>query len=358
MEYDLYKYYNKVALEQYSAESSDAILLNSINSPEYTILIPTYKRDDLLKVTISSALNQNQSLEYEILIIDNDPLHNEKDIKGILKGMDLKRISYYKNKKNIGGTANWNLGSLLSRGKYISMIHDDDILSPFFLESVDKIVKCNIKADIIGVNYLVFCSNEIPSFKREEEIKYHMITKKDFFFGRRINIAGMTYKKSMFLRLTGFNEEFLPGIDTAFIFRGLINNGIVVNIDNILAGYRIDNNGSLSCMNEIYYFEERLRKNIAKYENFAKIWMYFFDESFLYRYICGGNKYWNTSINYLDIFKEMDLKKPKCFSLRIKIMSLLLKIESKCEKWHRIYYEGGFMEVLKSMRLKLSHSKR
>lgn len=40
--------------------------------PKITIAIPTYKRPELLKEALDSAINQIGYTEYEIIVVDND----------------------------------------------------------------------------------------------------------------------------------------------------------------------------------------------------------------------------------------------------------------------------------------------
>lgn len=39
---------------------------------KFTIAIPTYKRSILLESALRSAINQTASVEYEVIVIDND----------------------------------------------------------------------------------------------------------------------------------------------------------------------------------------------------------------------------------------------------------------------------------------------
>jgi cellulose synthase/poly-beta-1,6-N-acetylglucosamine synthase-like glycosyltransferase len=47
--------------------------LNFNKTPLITIAIPTYKRPDLLEEAINSALNQIDFIDYEVIVVDNDP---------------------------------------------------------------------------------------------------------------------------------------------------------------------------------------------------------------------------------------------------------------------------------------------
>ena len=56
---------------------------------------------------------------------------------------------------------NWNRGIELARGKYIAMIHDDDMLSPYFMNAIEKAISDNSNPGIIGVDSINFNSSFI-----------------------------------------------------------------------------------------------------------------------------------------------------------------------------------------------------
>ena len=102
--------------------STNEIIKSKIEDPLLSIVIPTYKRVNGAISAIKSVL-VNTDIVYEIVVINNDPLTDnaiEKFVKN--KGSN---ISYYIN-KNLGMFGNWNKGISLAKGKYITILHDDD----------------------------------------------------------------------------------------------------------------------------------------------------------------------------------------------------------------------------------------
>ena len=64
---------------------------------------------------------------------------------------------------------------------------------------------------------------------------------------------------------------------------------------------------------------EETRRNIAKYEPFAKEWMDKYDKQYLYDYIKGANMNWGLNISYEMIFEKFgfDTKKPNKISMKL-----------------------------------------
>ena len=114
--------------------------------------------------TISSALAQVGTDLYEIVIINNDPEGATGETKEVIEAFRDKRIYYYVNQSNIGLCGNWNRGLELCRSKYVAMIHDDDVLSPWFLSSILKAIEETDNPLIVGVKSSNFTSKNRAQF--------------------------------------------------------------------------------------------------------------------------------------------------------------------------------------------------
>lgn len=318
---DIYQHFDN--FEKYRDVKSDLVIEGKVDNPMLTIFIPTYKRANTLETTIKSVITQKTDYAFEIVIINNDPEEGHSETEELIERINDDRIFYYVNRENIGLCGNWNRGIELSRCDYISMIHDDDILSPYFVENMIEAIN-EKHAGIIGVNYYNFTSDNMPTFTKPSCIEYRNVSKKSFFFGTYINIAGMTVRKDLILSLGGYSEDYYPNEDTVLIYQALLRES-VVNIEHPLAGYRKEINLSLSdgTMKNIILMMEATRRNIAKYEKFASIWLKKYDKEYLYQYIMGANNTWGLKLNYSDIFDAVGLQgeRPSRFKL------LLMKIE-------------------------------
>lgn len=109
---------------------------------DVSIMIPTYRRADLLKEAIESALNQKTKYRYTISVIDNDADGDEATDK-LMKEYCEKHtnILYYRNEQNIGMFGNWNRCIELSRTEWLCMLHDDDMLMENYLETLYPIAE-------------------------------------------------------------------------------------------------------------------------------------------------------------------------------------------------------------------------
>ena len=114
-----------------------------IKDPFLTVLIPTYKREYLLNQALKSVLTQwHTDFSWDILVLDNEP-YDGKDNRTykLIKKINNKRILYYRNTQNIRPGDNFNRGILLSRGKWVMMLHDDDLLIANAVMRMGKLIK-------------------------------------------------------------------------------------------------------------------------------------------------------------------------------------------------------------------------
>ncbi len=102
-----------------------------------TIVIPTYNRSHFLKQSIESALSQTHK-DFELLIVDNA---STDETKQMVKSISDSRITYHRNKTNIGMMNNWNKCVELAKGKYLMILGDDDKLNSKFIEKSLKVHK-------------------------------------------------------------------------------------------------------------------------------------------------------------------------------------------------------------------------
>lgn len=87
-----------------------------------SIIIPTYNRSGYLREALESVLGQSYET-LEILVLDN---HSSDDTPDVVKGYSDQRIKYLRHLCNIGALANWLYGVYWSRGRYLSILGDDD----------------------------------------------------------------------------------------------------------------------------------------------------------------------------------------------------------------------------------------
>jgi glycosyltransferase involved in cell wall biosynthesis len=108
--------------------------------PLITVAIPTYRRLATLRRAIESVFAQT-FLDWELVISDDEEPSGETwTFLDSLARSDA-RVRPIKNGSPHGATFNHNSALKASRGEWIKLLHDDDVLKPNCLEVLARIVK-------------------------------------------------------------------------------------------------------------------------------------------------------------------------------------------------------------------------
>lgn len=241
MVYDYFRINNN--FKKYNHIKSNLVVGEKSNhQPFFSILIPTYKRFQLLEEAIDSAINQDFPLfNYEIIIVDNDPHPNSK-IFDLILCKKQKNLFYYKNEQNIGMVGNWNRCIELARGKWITFLHDDDLFFPDFLLNLNLAINELPHVTLFAPTPIIKHKNSKINFVKNNEKRYFIIKPKDFIFINYIPTQGTTFKREKCLQLGGYSEELYPGgPDNIFHIKYLLyNQG--VSLRDVKYIYRIEDN--------------------------------------------------------------------------------------------------------------------
>ena len=148
-------------------------IYNLSNNPKISIVISVYNGEAYLK-TILLSIQYQDFKDIEIIMIDDCSKDNSVNlIKELMK--TEPRIVLYQNKKNKGALYTKSTGVLLSRGKYVMTMDEDDIyvqkdaFSTLYVEAE----KNNL--DILGFNFILFrstISRSLPNYSDKKRIIY------------------------------------------------------------------------------------------------------------------------------------------------------------------------------------------
>jgi glycosyltransferase involved in cell wall biosynthesis len=109
--------------------------IDSISSeahrPFWSVMIPTYNRRDYLERVLRSIISQDPGPE-EMQIEVVDDCSPDVDMQEVINELAPGRISLYRQPQNVGLSLNWNTCIQRARGRYIHIMHDDDMVMPTF----------------------------------------------------------------------------------------------------------------------------------------------------------------------------------------------------------------------------------
>ncbi len=135
----------------------------SLDNPKVSIGLPVYNGEKYIEKSIESILEQTFT-DFELIITDNASTDRSPDICNAYAEKD-KRIRFYHNEKNIGGTNNHNLTFELAKGEYFRWAAHDDFCASTLLEECTQVLDND--QEIILVHPAVV---EIDEFDEEKQI--------------------------------------------------------------------------------------------------------------------------------------------------------------------------------------------
>lgn len=222
-------------------------------NPLMTVIMPVYGNPKFFVHSFNSVINQKVDFEYEVIVVDNTPLDNNKsEVQKLIESTNLPNIIYYRNEENIGMTGNWNRGIELARADLITFCHDDDMLYPDCLSKLwdlhlkypyKFIIPCQRNID----ETVIYPLEDLPSkkLKGKECVPFKKL---DIFMGNPTNGVGSLFYKKHMLELGGYNEEYYPSQDNALHVLYVFKYGAVYYRRSLYC-YRITSNNT---SNKVY----------------------------------------------------------------------------------------------------------
>jgi glycosyltransferase involved in cell wall biosynthesis len=106
-----------------------------LNSPYFSIVVPTYNRADLIGKTVASILQQ-EFKDFEVLVVDDGSTDNTE---ASVRKFNDPRVQYCPKQNSERGAAR-NYGASLARGRYLNFFDSDDLMLPGRLSIVKQFI--------------------------------------------------------------------------------------------------------------------------------------------------------------------------------------------------------------------------
>jgi len=198
---------------------------------DITIAIPVFERYEFFEDAVNSAINQ--SVPCNVIVVDNCSSHSL--FKDFVDSMKLPNLLYFRNSENVGAIGNWNKCIELSRTKWVSILHSDDMLSKEYVARMAQVISDNDN------EVAIICSDEAgpqPNliFHESGKVDYGGYLKPiSFLFGNLAGFPGNIFNKDM-IRDVKFRN--LQGASDYGFWYELSLIKPLLKINNILAFYR------------------------------------------------------------------------------------------------------------------------
>lgn len=254
-------------------------------SPVLTIVVPTFNRYELLKRCLNSIKLQKTDINFEVIVIDNNPEHLTKSpVLEIIKQLQDDRFLYYVNSTNVGGIGNWNSGFNLAYGEWIALVHDDDILNANWTAVMNRTLEGLNNVDVLccKLKYLRN-SNDCESCVREqyEDSAVQRWERNNVKKGITAPVLGAWVRKDFFVSLGGFGTE-TPFIEDYIFMGNAVIRGNIYVLDSALYGYWVsstNDSASPGLWDAVivceYFYRRQLMNKLGYGRSFSSIYSIF-----------------------------------------------------------------------------------
>lgn len=189
-----------------------------------SVIIPTFKRSDILSRAIDSVLAQRYKNVEIIVVDDNSPETNERTLTENVMSRynDVDKIIYIKHDANRNGSAARNTGFGASQGYYVMFLDDDDEFTG------DKISKQVERLEYLGESWGA-CYSDYIRKKHKRTVMYSAekregnLLKEELMRNLFIHAgSNLMLRRKVVEELGGFDESFTRNQDIEFMVRLLL----------------------------------------------------------------------------------------------------------------------------------------
>jgi len=181
-------------------------------SIRFTVLIPTYNQERLVRATLDSVLAQDFPVEQtEIIVVDDGSTDRTREVLASY-GSRIKMLY----QPNQGPEAARHFGASIATGDYFVLLDHDDLLFPWALSLYDHIIR-SLDAPPLIIGQMIYFRDGEPVLKRHPESDSIEVYKYADYLVREIPI-GMSCSRTVIKRSVVARTGVLRPKATAFPF--------------------------------------------------------------------------------------------------------------------------------------------
>ena len=196
-------------------------------APAVSVIIPTYRHQDLICHTLESVFLQTFR-DFEVIVVnDGSPDQTEAIVAPLAAN---GKIRYFA-QQNAGQAAARNRGSVEARGKFLAFLDDDDLWPPNKLEWQVKYLEANPGVGVVA-GWCEDFRDRIPGLGAEPTFASGPKGSVDIMLlarGNPLTSPGQTLiRADLFRELGGFDPDLSGAEDYDFWFRAVRRNRIEI----------------------------------------------------------------------------------------------------------------------------------
>ncbi len=200
---------------------------------DITIAIPVFDRFDYFPEALQCAIDQ--TTKCQVIVVDNCSPHTH--FQDYVNALGLDNVRYYRNQSNLGMIENWNKCIEYTNTKWMTILHDDDLLSLQFIEKVTELITLYPQAGSFLTNYEKALHPQLIKHHYTSVGPVSRVKPFHFLFGNITGFPGVVFNK---MQAAGqrFDVSIYPCSDYGF-WLNLAKKQPIVFAHQVLAFYRV-----------------------------------------------------------------------------------------------------------------------
>lgn len=213
----------------------------SQKKPLVSVVIPTYRRSDMLPRAIASVLNQTYQNIQVVVVDDNNPdTEYRNNTEHLMEQYSYEiRVKYIKHCKNMNGSVARNTGIDNSDGDIVAFLDDDDFYYP---EKIEKQVSYLLSHPEF---HAVYCGwnrdNDVVIPYDEGNLSYNILSGDHIIYTNVI----MMWKADA-IACGGWDETFMRHQEAAFLLRYFRYGGKIGVVSDVLVEFDVSDRSNVA----------------------------------------------------------------------------------------------------------------
>jgi glycosyltransferase involved in cell wall biosynthesis len=201
-------------------------------TPLVSFGIPAFRRPDLLRETLASLAAQTGEHDFEVVVCDDGGL---AETASVVAEFPADRFHLFVNRPALGAVGNWNRCLQHATGRWVMILHEDDTLYPWYLDTVVP----RLRDGLCAVCPKVIQGSVPPTLPRPAgRPRVRRYPPVYFLKSSFTPFPGVLFPRELGLRLGGFDPRWGPLADYEFWYH-LAATGPVEVVRTVAAFYRV-----------------------------------------------------------------------------------------------------------------------
>lgn len=187
----------------------------SVDRPFWSVMIPVYNCADYLRLTLRSVLPQLAGIDHvQIEVVDDGSTRD--DPGAVVAECGDGRVTYFRQPHNVGPQANFTACVQRARGRWVHILHGDDMVMPGFYRAFERAAEC--RADVgaafcrtINIDAANTTIDLSPLELDEAGVHQNLIER--LAIQNLIMFPSIVVKRSTYERVGGFHPELFHSAD-------------------------------------------------------------------------------------------------------------------------------------------------